>query len=426
MPFYRAGPGGANPPGVYRFTAPPGACGTSKGGWSSVAARPLAGRYGGVVLDCDGVLYLRDQAIPAAQPALAAIRALGVRVAFVTNNSTAPPAAVAGKLRGLGLAADPAEVATSAQAVVRLLGGPGRLAGERVLVVGGHGLRQALAEAGAELLAPDEDWRVATVVAVGLDTDLTYDRARRAALAIHAGARFVGSNPDASLPTAEGPWPGAGSLLAMLQAATGRRPQVAGKPEPPLLEAAAHTLGAGPYLMVGDRADTDVVGAERLGWDSALVLTGVTRTEDLPGLPVVPTWLLRDLGGLLDPVPATVRPAGRDERDAAARLLGGAGPVGELGEVVVAVTGRQLAGAVAWSLRDGRAHLRGPLVVAPARGALTGTRLLVAAGVRARRAGARSVSATADAPGFLARLGFRAGGDGRWTRPLGPAPAQLR
>ncbi|HKE99906.1 MAG TPA: HAD-IIA family hydrolase [Actinomycetes bacterium] len=411
-----------------------------------MAQGPLAGRYGGVVLDCDGVLYLRDQVIASAPPALRGIRSLGVRVAFVTNNSAVPPADVARRLERLGVQADPAEVSTSAQAVVGLLGGRERLDGVRVLVLGGEGLREALARAGAALLGPQDDWRSARIVAVGLDTGLTYDRVRRAALAIDAGARFVGSNPDGSLPTPEGPWPGAGSLLAMLEAATGRRAEVAGKPEPPLLETAARSLGDGPFLMVGDRADTDVAAARRLGWDSALVLTGATATEDLPDLVAVPTWLLRDLGGLLGPVPAAVRHARRDELDAAGRLLAGHAPPGEAGAragrsgggdrgpaeqpasrraVLVAATAEGLTGAVAWSLEGDRATLDGPVVVPAARGALAGTRLLVAACAAARAAGARRAGAAGPA-GFLGPLGFRPGADGRRARPLAPPGQRVR
>jgi hypothetical protein len=146
------------------------------------------------------------------------------------------------------------------------------------------------------------------VVAVGFDPDLTYARVRDATLAIRAGARFVGSNPDTTLPSPEGLWPGAGATLALLGASTGVRPEVAGKPERALLDTAAAAIGPGPYLMVGDRADTDLDGAHRLGWSTALVLSGVTRLADLPDLAAAPDHLLRDLGGLLDP-PA--RPSAR-------------------------------------------------------------------------------------------------------------------
>jgi len=350
--------------------------------------------------------------VPAAPAALEGVRGLGVRLAFVTNNSFRPPERVASKLGRLGVKAAVEEVLTSAHATVRLLGGEDGLDGTKVLVVGGPGLRQALAGAGARLV-DGSAWREAEVVAVGFDPDLTYDRVRAAALAIGAGARFVGSNPDTTLPTPEGFWPGAGATLAMLQAATGVRPEVAGKPEPALFETAAAAIGPGPYLMVGDRADTDLDGAHRLGWATALVLSGVARPADLPDLAVAPDHLLADVGGLLDPPGPAIRPDGL--RGAA----GTEGPAGLDGGTLVAVDGERVVGRVAWRRRGTLALLEGPAVEQGWRGRLLGTRLVVAACVQARAAGARRVAADAGAEGFLERLGFRRSGpDGRLLRDL--------
>jgi HAD superfamily hydrolase (TIGR01450 family) len=379
---------------------------------------PLAAGYGAVVLDLDGVVYLGEEVVPAAPQALKAVRGLGVRVGFVTNNSWRPPAAVAGKLDRLGVEAATGEVLTSAQAAVRMLGGPEALRGTPVLVVGGEGLRGALAKAGARLLDP-ADWRQAAVVAVGVDLELTYDKARAAALAIRAGARFVGSNPDTTFPTPEGLWPGAGAMLALLQTATGVPPEVAGKPEAPLFEAAAAALGDGPYLMVGDRGDTDLAGAGRLGWATALVLSGVTRPGGLLDVPVVPDHLLADVGGLLDPPGPAVRPPADDgERDAAAGLLGAAAD-----GLLVAAVGRRVVGAAGWRADGTAGRLLGPVVEPGWRGRLVGSRLALAAAVALRAAGARRITAQAgDAGGFLARLGFH--GDAEPTRDLPAGRAQ--
>ena len=269
----------------------------------------LASRFRGVVFDLDGVVYLGEEVVEAAPAALDQVRALGVAVAFVTNNSYRPPDLVAEKLQRLGVKAAPEEVLTSSQALVRLLGGSAGLDGVRVMVVGGPGLRGALEAAGARLV-DGSAWREAEVVAVGFDPDLTYARVRDATLAIRAGARFVGSNPDTTLPAPDGLWPGAGATLALLQASTGVRPEVAGKPERALLDTAAAAIGSGPYLMVGDRADTDLDGAHRLGWSTALVLTGVTRPADLPDLAIVPDHLLPDVGCSTRPARPSVPPAG--------------------------------------------------------------------------------------------------------------------
>ena len=381
----------------------------------------LAAGYRGIVLDLDGVVYLGEEVVPAAPAALEGVRGLGVRLAFVTNNSFRPPERVASKLGRLGVKAAVEEVLTSAHATVRLLGGEDGLDGTKVLVVGGPGLRQALAGAGARLV-DGSAWREAEVVAVGFDPDLTYDRVRAAALAIGAGARFVGSNPDTTLPTPEGFWPGAGATLAMLQAATGVRPEVAGKPERALFETAAAAIGPGPYLMVGDRADTDLDGAHRLGWATALVLSGVVAAADLPDLVVAPDHLLADVGGLLDPPGPTIRQTTPADTRAAAALLAAAprdgrdraagrpetpvpAPAGPPGASLVAADGEQVVGAVAWRRRGELATVTGPVVADGWRHRLVGTRLLVAACVGARAAGLRRVAAPSH--GFLARLGFR-------------------
>jgi glycerol-1-phosphatase len=372
----------------------------------------LAAGYRGIVLDLDGVVYLGDSVVPAAPAALEGVRGLGVRLAFVTNNSSRPPERVVEKLGRLGVKAAVEEVLTSAHATVHLLGGEEGLRGARVLVVGGPGLRQALEAAGARLV-DHSAWRRAEVVAVGFDPELTYDAVRAAALAIRAGARFVGSNPDLTLPTPEGFWPGAGATLAMLEAATGIRPEVAGKPQPALFETAATALGPGPYLMVGDRADTDLDGARRLGWATALVLSGVVGRGDLPDLAAAPDHLLADVGGLLDPPGPAIRQATPTED-----------PAEPAGGSLVAVDGDRVVGAVAWRRQGALAVVSGPVVEAAWRGRLVGTRLLVAACVAARAAGLRRVAAPAH--GFLGRFGFRPPGQGEPGGHGGPDPAAAR
>jgi glycerol-1-phosphatase len=393
----------------------------------------LATGYRGIVLDLDGVVYLGDQVVPAAPAALEGVRGLGVRLAFVTNNSFRPPELVASKLGRLGVKAAVEEILTSAHATVRLLGGEDGLDGLKVLVIGGPGLRQALRDAGARLIDA-ADWREAEVVAVGFDPNLTYERVRTAALAIGAGARFVGSNPDTTLPTPEGFWPGAGATLALLQAATGVRPEVAGKPEPALFETVAAAIGPGPYLMVGDRADTDLDGAHRLGWATALVLSGVIAPADLPDLAVAPDHLLADIGGLLDPPGPAIREATPADTRAAAALLATCqdphatrdpAAVVPAGATLVADHDGRVVGVVAWRRRGELAVVTGPVVQGRWRGRLVGTRLLVAACVAARAAGLRRVAAPGH--GFLARLGFRPlgpeGPDGLLVRDLRDPPA---
>jgi len=370
----------------------------------------LASRFRGVVFDLDGVVYLGDEVIRAAPAALDQVRGLGVAVVFVTNNSYRPPDLVVEKLHRLGVKAAPEEVLTSAKALVRMLGGPAGLDGLKVMVVGGPGLRQALEAAGARLV-DGSAWRDAEVVAVGFDPDLTYARVRDATLAIRAGARFVGSNPDTTLPAPEGLWPGAGATLALLRASTGVRPEVAGKPERVLLDTAAAAIGPGPYLMVGDRADTDLDGARRLGWSTALVLSGVTRLADLPDLAVAPDHLLRDVGGLLEPPGPALRPVAGAEQAAADRLLG-VGEDGRRRRLVAVDAERVVVGAVAVPCAGTPGLLDGPVVSDDWRGRLVGTRLVVAACIEARAAGLARLGAPRAAEAFLSRFGFRPAPDG--------------
>lgn len=363
---------------------------------------PLAGRYRSVAFDLDGTIYLEDQVVPAAPEAVRGVRELGVRVAFVTNNAVRPAAALVEKLSRLGVKATLAEVLTSSQAVVRLLGGEAGLRGKGVLLVGGAGLREALSGAGARLLDPDA-WRAAEIVVAGLDPDLSYERVRAAALAIAAGARFIGSNPDPSLPTPEGPWPGAGSVLALLSTATGARPEIAGKPERALFETVAASLGPGPRLMVGDRADTDLAGARPLGWATALVLSGATRPPGLLDVEVVPDHLLGDVGGLLEPPGPQIRVAA-----ARARLR------------LVAERDGAAVGSLACAWEGARSRLE-DLWVEPAwRGRLVGTRLLLTASARLRGAGVRKLSVGPDRVGAPARPAARP------DRPAAPDPEGAR
>lgn len=361
----------------------------------SAGQGPLAARFRALAFDLDGTIYLEDEVVPAAPGTLRAVRELGARIAFVTNNATRPAAAVVEKLGGFGIKATVEEVLTSSQAAVALLGGEAALRGRGVLVVGGAGLREAMAGAGARLLEPG-DWRQAEVVAAGLDPDFTYEKARAAVLAIAAGARFVGSNADPSLPTPEGPWPGAGAVLAFLSTGSGRQAEIAGKPARAMFEALAAALGPGPRMMVGDRVDTDLAGAQALGWTTALVLTGVTRLDQLLDVEIVPDHVLADVGGLMEEPGQEIRV--EEDGDRLRALAGSAGSL--------AVT------------REGEQARLGDLRVAEeARGRLVGTRLLLAATVRLRQAGVRRLEADlgrlcaeGGEPGrlgaFLRRLGF--------------------
>jgi len=263
---------------------------------------PLDAAYDVALLDLDGVVYIGGAAIPGAAEALRKAGAAGMRLAYVTNNASRTPAAVAALLTHLGVPAGPQDVVTSAQAAARLLAE--RLpAGAPVLVIGGIGLRMALRERGLRPVSTAADKPAAVVQ--GFAPGIGYSMLAQGGLAVAAGALFVASNGDLTIPGRSGIAPGNGSLVRVIATATGVEPIVAGKPEPPLHHESVLRTGARHPLVVGDRLDTDIEGAHRVGADSLLVLTGVTGPAEAVLAPASqrPTYLAEDLAGLLEPHP---------------------------------------------------------------------------------------------------------------------------
>jgi HAD superfamily hydrolase (TIGR01450 family) len=267
--------------------------------------QPLAAVHDVALLDLDGVLYVGPDAVPGAPEAVAAAAAAGLRPAYVTNNAARTPETVAEHLRALGVPADATDVVTSAQAAARLVAE--RVpAGSAVLVVGGDGLVAALTERGLVPVAEMAD-DVAAVVQ-GFAPEVGWRLLAEGTYAVAAGLPWIASNLDATVPTAKGTAPGNGALVGLVADAAGRRPDaVAGKPETPLHRESVERTGAERPIVVGDRLDTDIEGANRAGTPSLLVLTGVCRPADLlrAAAELRPTYLAADLRtGLLDPHPA--------------------------------------------------------------------------------------------------------------------------
>ena len=253
-----------------------------------------------VVLDLDGVLWLGDQPLAGAAEAVARLRAGGVPVLFLTNNSSLPVPAYVAKLGGMGVPAMPDEILTSAVAGAHLLATECP-PGSRVLVVGEDGIVEALTAHG---LTPVDVGPCEAVIA-GICRRFDYDLLDRAQAAIRAGARFVATNTDATYPAPHGLVPGAGAIVAAIATAAGRSPVVAGKPNPPtveLLRARLRAAGRDPAagVMVGDRPTTDGALAAALGWPFALVRSDVSAT---PGEDGVATALAADsLAELVGPL----------------------------------------------------------------------------------------------------------------------------
>ena len=259
--------------------------------------RPLSAAYDVAVLDLDGVVYVGADAVPGAAAALNAAQSGGMHLAFVTNNAARPPEVVGEHLRGLGVDAHDEDVVTSAQAAARLLStqlDPG----SSVFLIGGPGLEQALRERGLEpVTEPSDD---VAAVAQGYGPEMPWKRVVQGAILVRTGLPWVASNTDMSIPTAGGVGPGNGALVRLVAEFAEREPQVAGKPMAPLFEETLTRVGGTRPLLVGDRLDTDIEGATTMGWDSLLVLTGVTGLEEIVRATKAqrPTYLARYLAAL--------------------------------------------------------------------------------------------------------------------------------
>jgi NagD protein len=245
------------------------------------------------LLDIDGTTLLGSQALPGAIAFVRDLRARQIPFLWVTNNTSLSKASWIDRLERAGLDPRPDEVYTAGDATIDYL-----LAQDpvpRVYLVGTADLRAAFEEAGLVLAEENVD-----AVVLGYDTELTYEKIRRAALLLQRGLPFYATHPDMTCPTPAGPIPDVGSFLAMFQAACGRVPQVLGKPQPTMAHGALARLGVRPEeaVMVGDRLETDIRMAQAVGMRSCLVLTGVTTGDTVSTASPAPTWMLDSLAAL--------------------------------------------------------------------------------------------------------------------------------
>lgn len=262
--------------------------------------KPLIARYDGALFDLDGVVYLGPWAVAGAVEGLAELRARGVRLGFVTNNAARAPQVVVDHLVELGIAADTADVVTSAQAGARLLA-ESVSAGSLVLVVGTEALAAEVRAVGLEPTTAVDPLPAAVIQ--GYHPNLPWELIDRAAYAIQQGAQWIATNTDANRPTDRGLVPGAGAQIGALRNAVTVDPQVAGKPFAPLMHETVRRLEATRPIFVGDRIDTDVAGAAGIGIDSLLVLSGAHGKRQVIAAVNRPTHIGWDLRALLDPAP---------------------------------------------------------------------------------------------------------------------------
>ena len=247
-----------------------------------------------LIIDMDGVLYRGKEAIPGAGDFLDFLRKRGIGFVLATNNSTRTPQQYVDKLTGMGVRVRPDEILTSAQATAGYLA---TIAppGTRIFFVGMDGLWTALREAGFEFVEDQAEYVVA-----GMDFTICYERLAQAALQIRAGARFIGTNADRTFPSERGIVPGAGALMAFLEAATGVTPTIIGKPGTALLEQAMVRMGARPAstAVLGDRLETDILAGRRAGLPTLLVLSGVTDRAMLAESELQPDLVFDDVAHL--------------------------------------------------------------------------------------------------------------------------------
>lgn len=314
-----------------------------------IADSPLAG-IDVVLADLDGVIYRGAEAIPHAVESINALPP-AIRVGYITNNASRTDESVAEHLRSLGLTVSGHDIVTSPQAAVRLLAGliP---AGALVLVVGGDGLTSEVERAGFIVTRSALD-RPAAVIQ-GFAPEVGWTQLAEAAFALQgegAGIPWVATNTDWSIPQARGIAPGNGTLVSAVHTAVGRLPIVAGKPEVAIFAEATARFESSKALMIGDRLDTDIAGANRAGLPSALVLTGIDQAKQvLAAVPDErPTFILDDLRGLAASYPATVETA---DGDAVVTTVGTA-TVRRDGQILAVIT----AGTAIDRLRAGAAAI---------------------------------------------------------------------
>lgn len=268
--------------------------------------QPLCAGHDSLLLDLDGVVYLVDQPINGVDEVLAQVRTHGVAVEFVTNNASRRASEIAEMLTSFGVPSAESEVVTSGQVAAMMMAE--RLpAGASVLVVGSEALVAEVAGAGLRPVRDAESGPAA--VLQGYGREVGWKQLAEATIALRSGVWWVASNTDRTLPSPRGLLPGNGALVAALATATDRHPDmVIGKPEPWLWMHAARRRNASRPLVVGDRLDTDIAGANRAGMDSLAVLTGVATAVDLLLAPPEqrPRYVAADLAGVLQEHPALV------------------------------------------------------------------------------------------------------------------------
>jgi len=257
-----------------------------------------------LIIDMDGVLWHGTQAMPGLVEFFQALNELDIRYILATNNASLTPAQYVTKLASMGVTVTQKQILTSGMATALYLSERVNPKETRVFVVGEDGATQPLLELGFTLTGLYEvdnsdkpEQKGADIVVCGKDETLTWAKLATASLNIRAGASFIGTNADTTLPTEHGITHGNGAILAALEVATGVSPTIIGKPEPIIYQQALALLGISPdeTIALGDRLETDILGAVRTGIRSIMVLTGISSEADLQDSAYQPTWVMQDI-----------------------------------------------------------------------------------------------------------------------------------
>ncbi len=250
-----------------------------------------------LIIDMDGVLWEGNRALPGLEEFFLLLRKKSLPFVLATNNASLTQDQYVSKLKNMGVTVSRNEILTSSMATAHYLAEQSTPNTARAFVIGEQGLRQPLSEKGFTLVDSYDENTPADYVICGLDRKLTWDKLADASLHLHAGAKFIATNADTTLPTERGPVVGNGAILAALQAPTQISPTVIGKPEPIMYQQAMGILNADleNTIAIGDRLDTDILGAVNTGIRSAMVLTGISKEDDLKSIDYQPTWIMSDI-----------------------------------------------------------------------------------------------------------------------------------
>lgn len=257
---------------------------------------PLADRFDGLLVDLDGVVWIGADPVPGSPETLRALLDAGKRIVFVTNNPGQPPAAYAERLIDLGVHVAVEQIVTAGMVAARLAGEAA--GGGSAFVIGATALKEMVAATGTRVLEGDEG-QGADVVVVSGHRGFDYAELLTAKRALDRGAALVATSHDPTMPFPGGEVPGTGAVLAAVETASGRRAEIAGKPERHLFEMAIEAAGGGRLAMIGDRVSSDVAGGREAGLETILVLSGATSGEEAAIADPAPDYVLESLSDLL-------------------------------------------------------------------------------------------------------------------------------